>query len=701
MLKHATLISRYRWQATLTGTLLLLLILLAHITGPLTWLNQLAYDLHFQIRGPLATSGQVVLVYMDELSARELGRRQGNWSRQQLATALDNLTAAGSEIIGLDLLFTSPALDPAEDLLLTATIERCNNIILGRASAVPGIGAIEPLEAFRAVMIGDGFIDLPLDPDGCLRKVRFFNAQPLEDGSLQLLPSFSLELTRTFLNLDFAFDFSDPDFFTMGSPEQTQLKLPYPELLINYYGSDQVFPQLSYADVVMNRFAAEDVAGKLILIGSNLLTEKDYFNTSFTRYRSGHRQDKRFGATLTAQVHESKETGLSCHAHAVETLLNQSYISPLPTCRYVLLLLALFLFSQFLFYRRKSRMPAFTILLVGLTILLAAIQWAFNHRLWIPAPALLLLFTGQFLASFFLQRKHEKDRNQWITQVFGKYVSGAIVERLVEGEITPEMGGKRQDVTVFFADLRNFTHLAEELGAHDTALLLNRFFSVMIPVIQLQEGTVDKLIGDAILAFFGAPLQVDCHPDQAAAAALSMIEALKQLQQEDLAGATQLNLGIGLNSGEVTIGNLGCDAFMDYTVIGDEVNLASRLEGLNKIYGTRILMSHQCAQRLTRDFRLRELDCVVVKGKEKAVTLFELIGEGPLDEDTEQMLDCFVGGLHSYRQQRWDRAQQQFEAALQWVPEDGPSQLYLRRVAEWRRTPPPPQWDAITRFVTK
>lgn len=694
--------THYRRSAAIWGMSVTAVVILGYSLGLFSWLNLLGYDLHFKIRGPRPTSGQVVLVYMDEASAAGLQRQQAFWSREHLAQALQNLTAAGSEIIALDMIFSAPAHNPQHDQQLAQTITDSNNVVLARVSAVPGLGALEPLPPFQRGMIGDGFIDLPLDRDDCLRKIRFINASPTSDGQLQLIPAFSLEVARTFLNLDYTFDFSHADYFSLGSPHQQRLQLPHPELQINYYGTDDAFQRMSYLDVVTNRFDPQLVSGKIVLIGSSLKTEKDVFNTPFTRYRSqSHVFNDQFETTI-ADVQEAKEPGLACHAHAIETILSGDFIRPMSTPITILLIMLIAAISQWSFYR-LNRQHSSAWLLLLILIIAVSCQILFQRGLWVTAPPLIAMALCQYLAGFSLQKAYERQRSEWITGMFGKYVSGSIVDRLVQGTIAPDMGGQRQELTIFFADLRSFTSLAEQLDAQQTTQLLNSYFAAMIPQIQQQHGTVDKLIGDAILAFYGAPVASSYHARQAATTALNMLATLNALkQQQSLAGLAQLEIGIGLNTGDVTIGNLGCEQFMDYTVIGDSVNLASRLEGLNKLYGTQILLSEATAQQLGDEFTLRELDRVIVKGKASVTTLYELVGfSDQLSVQQQQLMTLYSKGLTCYRQQQWSHASACFHQLCEQFPDDGPGRLFLQRIEQLQHAPFDPNWDAISRLTSK
>jgi len=671
--------------------------------GLLATADNFFYDLSISWRGPVGASGQVALVLMDENSAVRLQRQRGQWSRRMLAGALANLCNAGAEVIGLDMVMSAPDQDQEADRILAASISRCNNVVLARVGAAQGVEGIAPLAPFQAAMIGDGFIDVPLDEDGVLRKIRFLNAKPQPGGGLDLLPSFALELARSYRNIDFNFDFSGADYFLMGAPGK-QLRLPYPDLLINYYGDYTAFTTISFADAVHNTFAPEKVRGKVILVGSTLSSQKDFFTTPFSRFRQESASlAGRFG-DMEKGVQGSDEPGVACHAHAVETILNQAFISQLSS-RAVLLLILLIGLAGLIFYLpRLGMLWEVFILLATLAAIvggghLAFLKW--SQRIDI-AP-LLAVFFLQFLTGVTLQKSIGRRKTAMITSMFGKYVSAGVVNELIKGDISTTLEGRRANLTMLFSDLRGFTNISEKLGARDTGLLLNAYFDTMIPQVFAHQGTLDKLMGDAVMAFFGAPLPVADHPAAGAATALDMVEKLAELKRgQDIPGLADLTIGIGLNTGEVTVGNLGSKAFMDYTIIGDAVNLASRLEGLNKIYGTTILLSEFTAEALDDRFLLRDLDIVRVKGKERAVTIYELAGwrEGTRAE-TLAGLRLFGEGLAAHRAQRWDEAESLFQQVLAMLPGDGPSRLYLERIAKLRTHPPGPDWHGITTFDHK
>lgn len=682
-----------------TGT-----VLFCYQTGLLTWADNYLYDLNVVWRGPIASSGQVTLVLMDEESAVRLQRYRGQWSRKKLATALDNICGAGAAVVGLDMVMSAPDLEPGADRQLARAISACNNVVLARVSAAKGVEEIAPLGLFQEAMIGDGFIDVPLDQDGILRKIRFFNAKPLADGNLQLLPAFALELARIFLNLGFDFDFSKEDHFLMGRPDETRLHLPYPDLMINYRGDYTAFTVVPFADVVNNTMNPEDLRGKIVLVGSTLASQKDFFTTSFSRFHRGPPGLAGRFKTVDKNIMGSDEPGVACHAHAVETILGGAFIHHV-TGQAVLGLTAVMGLIGLLFYLPGiGLLLEVVLLLVALAVIIFGGHFLFlNNAIRLDVAPLLTMFLGQFVAGITLQKSFDRRKTTMITSMFGKYVSAGVVRELIKGDIGTSLEGRREKLTMLFSDLRGFTTISEKLGAKDTGRLLNAYFDTMIPLVFAQQGTLDKLMGDAVMAFYGAPLPLVDHPGKAAATALMMTAKLQELtRRQDVAGVEDLEIGIGLNTGEVTVGNLGSNAFMDYTIIGDAVNLASRLEGLNKVYATQILCTEFTARELDDRFLLRELDIVRVKGKGEAVTIYELVGWCEQQNETGRAtLARFGEGLAAYRRQQWDQAAQLFQQVLAASPADGPALLYLERIGHFRQNPPAAEWRGITSFDHK
>ena len=278
-----------------------------------------------------------------------------------------------------------------------------------------------------------------------------------------------------------------------------------------------------------------------------------------------------------------------------------------------------------------------------------------------------------------------------------RYMDPGIAEKLLAGG-EEVLGGKSVVATVLFSDIRGFTPITEDLGAHGTVSLLNEYFTIMVECIQKQGGMLDKFIGDAIMAVFGLPLPHEDDEDRAVRASISMITELRRWNAERVsAGKRPIDIGVGLNTDSIVSGNIGSPKRMDYTVIGDGVNLASRLESACKEYGARILISENTAKKLRGTYRMREADRVIVKGKSEPSSIFEVL-DYHTDETFPNMrecVECFRTGVAFYRVQDWDKAEFSFQTALSWNPDDGLAKIYLERLAEMRRNPPGDDWNGV------
>jgi len=299
----------------------------------------------------------------------------------------------------------------------------------------------------------------------------------------------------------------------------------------------------------------------------------------------------------------------------------------------------------------------------------------------------------------------EKER---IRDTFGQYVDPRIVKSLLENRM-PSEDGERQVMTVFFSDLQDFTRLCEGLTPDAAVRFLNRYFSLMSEVIRIRQGIVDKYIGDSVMAFWGPPFT-----DAADHATLSCIAALEQMARMEAFrawlpemfgvahGLPVVNVRMGIASGEVTVGNIGSETSRSYTVIGDTVNLASRLEQANKFYGTRILVSEATRNLAGDNLAFREIDSLRVAGKLETVRVFELLGiAAELSESDRQRVQTYEAGLARYRAQDWEAAEAAFRECLAIDPKDQPSEVMLARIAAFRQAPPGVEWDGVWVALSK
>jgi len=320
--------------------------------------------------------------------------------------------------------------------------------------------------------------------------------------------------------------------------------------------------------------------------------------------------------------------GIEIHANALDTILTQKYLKKATAWLTSFFVLA-FGLSNSLFFSllRRFWLAGLASVLALLAYLLLALIY-FERGLIFDLVYPILAWGLSLLAVLFFQYFSEAQEKKYLKRSFQYYLAPAVVKEIIKDPASLKLGGQKKDVTIMFADLRNFTSLSEKLAPEVLVSLLNEYFTAMAEIILAEGGVLDKFIGDAIMAFWGAPQETKDHSQRACRVALAMVKKLAELDKTWVSsGKPPLEVGIGINTGQVVVGNMGSEKRFDYTVIGDHVNLASRLEGLNKSYGTKIIISEFTKARVENEFILRPLDEVKVKGKEIPVEIFELIGE--------------------------------------------------------------------------
>jgi adenylate cyclase len=283
-----------------------------------------------------------------------------------------------------------------------------------------------------------------------------------------------------------------------------------------------------------------------------------------------------------------------------------------------------------------------------------------------------------------------------LRRTFAHYLADEVIDELLSDPTSLSLGGAERELSILFSDIRDFTSLSEKRSPEELVAFLNAYLTPVTTDVLAHGGLLDKYIGDAVLALFGAPVPREDHPDRALACAVDMHASVAALRAS---GAADLSIGVGLNSGSAVVGNMGSAERFDYTVVGDAVNLASRLEGLTKKYGVFCLVGEQTRAQASDRYRFRELDLVRVKGREQPVAIFELLGDERRDLASYAALDEFAAGLAAWREGRFDDARARFEAFAGDNPDDGAAQLFLQRLA---RTPTPPDgWDGVFAFDEK
>jgi adenylate cyclase len=335
--------------------------------------------------------------------------------------------------------------------------------------------------------------------------------------------------------------------------------------------------------------------------------------------------------------------------------------------------------------------------------LTAFIAVAFRQAVWVDAVMVLMSLGFAFAITTAFSYATEGRQKRQIKQAFSHYMSDLLIQDLMKNPEKLRLGGERKVLTVFFSDLAGFTSLSEKLNPEEVVTLLNRYLTAMTDIILESGGIIDKYEGDAIMAFWGAPLPQEDHALRACHAAVDNQKRLVALREEFARlGLPPVHARIGINTGEMIIGNMGSSQRFDFTVIGDQVNLASRLEGAGKEYGTSIIISEETCRQARDHIEVRELDLLQVKGKEIPVRIFELLArKGEMEAGLAEAVIVFSKGLELYRNRQWVEAMTAFGQVRQLKPDDGPSMTFTRRCEIFLKEPPPGDWDGVFRLTKK
>lgn len=479
------------------------------------------------------------------------------------------------------------------------------------------------------------------------------------------------------------------------------------KLLINYAGPQKMFPYLSFADLVTDSPEADieqrtwDARNKRWQVVTKRVQKAEFL------------KDKIFvvGATamgiydLRVTPFEENFPGAETHLNVIDNLIQRSFFRPLPDERvYMPLILGavgLILTIALSYLGAVWGLALTGALLIGTVLYDKYVL--FNKGIVVTIIWPIFLIGILYVVLTFYRYLTEERGKKELRQTFQKYVSPAIVEEILSDPQNIELGGKKVNLTVFFSDVRGFTTISEKLDPRALSDLLNSYLTPMTEIVFRNRGTLDKYMGDAIMAFFGAPIHYPDHAKFACRCALQSLNKLFELQKEfESKGLPTIDIGIGLNTGEVSVGNMGSETVRSYTVMGDAVNLASRLEGINKQYGTRIILSEMTYNEVKDNFVCREVDWVRVKGKALPVKIYELIAEGKVPSPTiEETMKWFGEGYEFYHSKSWQKGLECFSKALDLNPTDEVSKLYIQRCQDYLAEPPEEGWDGVFVMKTK
>jgi len=604
---------------------------------------------------PKKSTLPITIIGIDEASFTQLGVRWP-WPRDMHAQLVDRLTQSGAAVIAFDVLFPEPG-SAKEDEAFARSIAAAGNVMLAADNVYHETAVsrqwlrMDPVSAFTLAGATTGLATMTLDGDTVAR--RMAEADDV----------FWREAIRTLMR-------SRP-----GSVPE-----PYvpPGAMMRHIGPAHTFPYVSYYQVLNAdpSIPPDFFVDQIVLVGRDVRASPEL----------GAAQADTF-ATPFLMTTGFLTPGVEIQATQIENALMGQTIQPVSPALNILAISSVLFFTiPLLFFWHPLRSTALAILLggavVGVSVWLFA---AFN--LWLATATPLLALSVAFLStgagSYFTERRRAGE----IRSAFAKYVSSEVVEEMIAHPEHLKLGGHRREISVLFSDLAGFTSLSEKLSADAVANVINLYLNAMTQIIMAHEGTVDKFIGDAVMAFWGAPLDDAEHALHAVQSAIAMQDAMRDLQPQFRAlGVDVLKLRIGVNSGPAIVGNMGSDLRFDYTAIGDTVNLASRLEGANKAYGTNIMLANSTAEIVAGRIPLRQIDRVRVKGKNVPVNVFIPCEDAALVAATERAWAAYLA-------KDWGNARACWQEIRKIAPDDSLIKVFDEKITAHESSPPPADWD--------
>ena len=723
-------------------------------------------DMRFQARGPRAVDPRIAIVGLDEKTLRQVGafpiarnyyaklvdRLSAGGAaiiafdadfptpeKNSAVEALKKLEAESGPQLTPEVKARIRAIERSSDndALFAQSIQKAGNVVLGHLFLdASRAGDVDPkaAEAYYNILWGKPFpkmqpvkgkqgrgfnlaetwkaccfVAQSVEPNiGLLadaaRSYGFFTEEPDPDGTyrrallliryqeFEWYPSLPLETWRQYQQIP---DQDIVGYLTESGLERLQYgpQTLWPRYdgtaLINYAGPFRSYPQYSMVDVLDGKVPEKTFQGKIVLVGATALGIGDLRNTPY-------------------QSHDYM--GVEIHANVVDNLLHngergRGFLTRGDREEMIDLafLLAFGLGMGFLFGRIKPLYSTLSLLL-ALGGFGAAVYWAFARwGMWLSfvVPAAVLVVNYAAITSFRMIFEEREKRK--IRRSFGAYVSPGVI-RMIEKDPKALLrpGGEMKELSIMFSDIRSFTTVSEDMSPDELVLLLNEYLGEMTEILFKWWGTLDKYIGDAIMAFWGSPYPQEDHAYRACTCALDMSARLDELNQKWAEeGRKTINIGIGINTGPVNVGNMGSSRRLAWTVMGDHVNLASRLEGLTKKYRVRIVLSEFTYGQIQKAYVTRELDRITVVGKSQPVAIYQLLDFLKVRERYADLLARWEQALAAYKAQEWGKAADRFEDILAAYPGDGPSEALLERCKRFMIHPPAPDWDGVYVMETK
>lgn len=715
--------------ATAVGTGVFLLIVLIHQSGYLAVAELKTLDHRFQrYADPASARKDIVLIAIDEASLETFGRWP--WPRDRHGYLVHYLKQAGAKAIIFDILFLEPDEAAEEfDTVFADETRAAGNVYLpfllqSAPSADPGSallakaglpveplfrddrparqqGAKLPIPPLADAAAGLGFINMFPDQDGVTRRLPLLAGEALlsREDTAQFRKDGQASTRFTQLVTAVARRLLEAERATLRGRtlELDGATIPVTaagDMVLNWHGTLERATFQTYPAGAVLRSFSEMQRGARPSLDPALFKDKIVFvaGTAAGTY------------DLRVTPLSAYTPGVLIHMTALDNILQGRYMQKAPGWMFLASALGLCTATAWLFILLKHQALKFSLILGLALAYYGIVIYAFTSRgLWLELafPEGGIGATFAFAAT--VEYLTEGRQRRLLRTVFDRYMAPDVVDEIMRHPQDIKLGGEKKELTVFFSDVAGFTTISESLAPEDLVEFLNRYLSAMTDVILRHRGNVNKYLGDGIMAIFGAPRGEPAHAMLACYTAIESQEALARLRELwKSEGRPEIFARIGINTGDLVVGNMGSQARMEYTAMGDSVNLASRLEGANKFYDTRILLGFRTYELARHDIEAREVDLLRVKGKHEPVVVYELLArKGELDSVKRRVIDCYLQGLAAYKARNFTLARQGFEAALELDPTDGPARVYLRRAQEFLENPPAVDWDGVYELRSK
>lgn len=669
-------------------------------------------DYFFTIRGEIPNTENVVIIDIDEKSLNELG--QWPWSRNKIGQILENLTNSNVALISFDIVFPESDNSSPHKIFNKYNIQRENipnydlefseviantPTILGYqfefkkdtkhiSKESPSIPAIfiernKDLGSEHLIKATGTILNIPIIQNSAYSS-GFFNNIPDESGIIRsvplvisyddiIYPSLALESLRILSNTKKVY--INYDMHGVVNISMNDIIIPtdrHGRLLINFRGKERNFKYFSAVDIYNNKIKKEELKNKIILIGTSAAGLLDLRATPF----------------------DSIYPGVEVHANVIDNIISGDFISKSSSTEandiaiiFILTILVILLITYTPFWMN----PVLGILFIGIT-LFSLYEILFTYgivlNIFFPIMTIILSVILVTLFDYFYNIKQEEA----IKEKFAAKVSKEVMNNLLKNIDSNEFQAMEKEVTVFFSDIRGFTKISEEMkSAKDLISYINEYMEPMSNIIVKYQGTIDKYIGDAIMAYWNAPGNVENHADKAVIASLEQIHTLKALNKKlDMENKPLIDIGIGLNTGRAIVGEMGSKGRSDYTVIGDSINLGARLESLCKYYDSKLNISNFTKNKLKDEYILRFLDLVKVKGKEKPIEIWQVLGKGKASKELNKELEKHHKAIDFYKNSEFEKALELFEELENNKNKTNKNiyDIYIQRCKEFILTPP-------------